>query len=195
MWGNGATRENTYIRDKVVLFSMANKNAGTQCWGDVRYSVCARGAIEYLMEEPSFRVEKRVSRDKTTGYTLNAYGVPEQDLTKERYDETKRFLDAYLAEKCSKEAEHSFNANYGGAYLIVAHHFEVDLYTCPNGKVGVLKYNDSKGNEMIEVYVGETAWKNVKNATIDEMYATNLHHILYWNEFSKLKEEVENLPE
>jgi len=175
---------------------MANKNAGTQCWGDVRYSVCARGAIEYLMEEPSFRVEKRISRSKTTEYTLSAYGVPEQDLTKERYDETKRFLDAYLAEKCSKEAEHSFNANYGTAHLVISvDHFEVDLYTCPNGKVGVLKYSDSKGNETIEVYVGETAWKNVKNATIDEMYAAHLNNFLYGNEFSKLKEEVENLPE
>jgi len=174
---------------------MANENAGTQCWGDVRHSVCARGAIEYLMEEPSFRVEKQVSDEKTTKYTLSAYGVPEQDLTKEEYDEFKRFLDAYLAEKCSKEAEHSFSANTGIIRLEVEH-FEVDLYTCPNGKVGVLKHSDSDGNEMIEVYVGETAWKSVKNATIDEMYAENLHKILYYGgEFSKLKEEVEKLPE
>jgi len=187
-------RENTYIRGKIVLFSMTNENAGAQHWGDVRYSVCARGAIEYLMEEPSFRVEKRVSRSKTTEYTLSAYGVPEQELSKERYDEFVRFLDAYLAEKCSKEAEHSFNANYN-AFRIIVDHFEVDLYTCPNGKVGVLKHSDSDGNEMIEVYVGETAWKNVKNATIDEMYAAHLNNFLYRSEFSKLKEEVENLPE
>ena len=194
MWGNGATRENTYIRGKVVLFSMANKNAGTQRWGNVRYSVCARGAIEYLMEEPSFSVVKQVSDRKTTRYTLSAYGAPKQELTKENYDEYVRFLDAYLAEKCSKDAEHSFDLHYHGIRTTVDH-FEVDLYTCPNGKVGVLKHSDSDGNEMIEVYVGETAWKNVKNATIDEMYIAKQHNFVYWNEFSKLKEEVEKLPE
>jgi hypothetical protein len=160
----------------------------------VRYSVCARGAIEYLMEEPSFRVEKHVSDRKTTRYVLSAYGVPEQELTKEKYDEFVRFLDAYLAEKCSKETEHSFSAHYHGIRL-AEDHFEVFLYTCPNGKVGVLKHSDSDGNEVIEVYVGETAWKNVKNATIDEMYVAKLHNFLYWDEFSELKEEVEKLPE
>jgi hypothetical protein len=160
----------------------------------VRYSVCARGAIEYLMEEPSFSVEKQVSDRKTARYNLSAYGVPKQELTKENYDEYVRFLDAYLAEKCSKDAEHSFDLHYHGIHTTVDH-FEVDLYTCPNGKVGVLKHSDSDGNEMIEVYAGETAWKNVKNATIDEMYIAKQHNFVYWSEFSKLKEEVEKLPE
>ena len=53
----------------------------------------------------------------------------------------------------------------------------------------------SLGRAGIEVYVGETAWKNVKDATIDEMYVAKLHNFLYWDEFSKLKEEVEKLPE
>jgi len=183
----------------MVSFLMANnEKQSVGLWSKTRYvgnEVWAHYTIKSLMDETGFDIEESEFEDKITLYV---HGVGSRDLNTKEYRTALRTLNAYLTEKCKKETGYNFKV-YDDT-TDTEDYYEISMYTCPIGKVGALKY-ESVGTtgkeEKHVVYIGNLAWKNVKDATIGI-----IDEILTWEvseetekEYDRHIEEIEKLPE
>ena len=175
-----------------------NEKQSTGLWSKTRYEgdeIWARHTIESLMDETGFSIEEGEFEDENTLYV---HGVGERKIDMKEYRTALRTLNAYLAEKCKKETGYNFEV-YDDT-TDTEDYYEISMYTCPIGKVGVLKY-ESVGttgkDEKYSVYIGNLAWKNVKEETIgiiDEIVAWGVSEETE-KEYERHIKEIEKLPE
>jgi hypothetical protein len=175
-----------------------NEKQSAALWSKSRYEgeeVWAHLTIKSLMEETGFSIEESEVEDKIV---LDVYGVDSRNLNMKEYRTALRTLNTYLAEKCKKETGYNFEV-YDDT-TDTEDYYEISMYTCPIGKVGVLKYQ-SEGTtgkeEKYSVYIGNLAWKNVKDETIGI-----IDEIITWGvseetekEYDRHIKEIEKLPE
>jgi len=179
-------------------FLMANnEKQSVGLWSKTEYKgneVWAHHTIESLMDETGFDIENSTIEDETILYV---HGVGSRDLDMKEYNTAVRALKAYLAEKCKKETGYNFEVY--DEETDTEDYYEISMYTCPIGKVGVLKYQfegTTGKEEKYSVYVGNLAWKNVKEATIgiiDEVREEVSEET--GKEYDRYIEEIEKLPE
>jgi len=188
-----------------------NEKQSTGLWSKTNYKgeeVWAHYTIKSLMEKTGFSIEENKIEDENT---LDVHGVDFRNLNMKEYKTALRTLKAYLTEKCKKETGYSFKV-YDEESDILGY-YEISMYTCPIGKVGVLKYQSEDTTEEgadYSVYIGNLAWKNVKDAAIDvideilsyyeeiseetETEKEYERHIKE-KEYDRYIEEIEKLPE
>jgi hypothetical protein len=184
----------------MVSFLMANnEKQSAGLWSKTRYEgdeVWAHLTIKSLMDETGFSIEEGEVEDENTLYV---HGVDSRNLNTKEYRTALRTLNAYLAEKCKKEAGYNFEV-YDDV-TDTEDYYEISMYTCPVGKVGVLKYQSvgtTGKEEKYSVYIGNLAWKNVKDATIDiidEIITYGEVSEETKKEYDRHIEEIEKLPE
>ena len=93
----------------------------------------------------------------------HAYKLNGKKISAEEYERTRNELFAYLDENCEVQD--------GYEYTIEEVPYEVILYNCPIGKVGVYKASRTDGKyEVIYAEASETAWAEVKDEAIMDIW-------------------------
>jgi len=182
----------------MVSFLMANnEKQSTGLWSKTSYKgeeVWAHLTLKSLMEETGFSIEMGEFEDENA---LDVHGVDSRNLDMKEYRTALRTLNAYLAEKCKKETGYNFKVY--DEETDTEDYYEISMYTCPIGKVGVLKYQfegTTGKEEKYSVYIGNLAWKNVKKATIDIIDEVREEiSEETGKEYDRYIKEIEKLPE
>jgi len=85
----------------------------------------------------------------------------EERIDRETYRELRKELYDYLEKNCEMADRSTFY--FDDLWEVV-----VELYNCPVGKVGVIRYGDfSNVDDAYMVSVGDKAWQRVKNQAIE----------------------------
>ncbi len=93
----------------------------------------------------------------------NTYKLGRKKISAEEYERIRSELFTYLDENCEVQDR------YG--YTIEEAPYEVILYNCPIGKVGVYKASRTDGKyEVIYAEASETAWATVKDEAIMDIW-------------------------
>jgi hypothetical protein len=119
----------------------------------------------------------------------NAYKLDRKKISAEEYERIRNELFTYLNENCEVQDRYEYMNNY-----------EVILYNCPIGKVGVYKVSRPDGKyEVIHAESGGTAWADVKDEAIMDIWH-RLNEIVwpregYEEELNQLMEDLYRIAE
>ena len=122
----------------------------------------------------------------------HAYKLDRKKISAEEYERIRSELFTYLDENCEVQDRYE--------YTIEEAPYEVILYNCPIGKVGVYKASRSDGKyEVIYAEAGETAWAAVKDEAIMDIWH-RLNEIVwpregYEEELDQLMEDLYRIAE
>jgi len=113
-----------------------------------------------------------------------------KEIDEDEYNALVKMLDVYLSEECEKQ--------YETDTLWTDEVYNVSLYSCPTGKVGVVKVTDTRDRNNVKdviAYVGEKAWRHAKDYVID-----TIEDYAYFNDIprrvvERYKKEIEELPD
>jgi hypothetical protein len=113
-----------------------------------------------------------------------------KEINEDEYNALVKMLDVYLSEECEKQ--------YETDTLWSDEVYNVSLYSCPIGKVGVVKVTDARDRNNVKdviAYVGEKAWRHAKDYVIDTIEDYAYFSGIPRRVVERYKKEIEELPD
>jgi len=113
-----------------------------------------------------------------------------KEINEDEYNALVKMLDVYLSEECEKQ--------YETDTVWSDEVYNVSLYSCPTGKVGVVKVTDVRDRNNVKdvtAYVGEKAWRHAKDYVIDTIEDSAYFSDIPRRVVERYKKEIEELPD